>query len=151
MEIPPSEIRHTKKLAFDTCERFRANIDLLQARHLSLRFNPRQLVLVAKFVARVREIAHMCRRPGKSILLSFRVPPWREGISHLKDCVALTITSHFSLCLSPSDHRHRQTAFLDQVVVKLSESEIFTLSIFVTPEQIHDLPFADDVADFLRW
>jgi hypothetical protein len=35
--------------------------------------------------------------------------------------------------------------------VKLAEPEIFTLSILVTAEQIQDLPFANDVADFLMW
>jgi len=51
----------------------------------------------------------------------------------------------------PFDHRDWQTAVLDQVVVKLIKAKILTLSIFVTAEQIHDLPFADDVADLLMW
>src|SRR5438128_2396983 len=35
--------------------------------------------------------------------------------------------------------------------MELTEPEIFACSIFVATEQIHDLPFADDVADFLSW
>src|SRR6266576_3259971 len=50
---------------------------------------------------------------------------------------------------NPFDDRHRQTSVLDQVVMELAEAEIFALSIFVTAEQIHDLPFANDVADLL--
>ena len=37
-----------------------------------------------------------------------------------------------------------------QVIVKLTEPEIFGLFIFVAAEQIHDLPFAGYVTDFLR-
>jgi hypothetical protein len=50
----------------------------------------------------------------------------------------------------PFDYRNWQTAILDQVIVKLTEPEIFALFIFVAAEQIHDLPFAGDVTDFLR-
>ena len=51
----------------------------------------------------------------------------------------------------PFGHRDWQTAILDQVIMELAEPEIFAALIFVSTEQIHDLPFADDVADFLRW
>ena len=33
--------------------------------------------------------------------------------------------------------------------MELSDLKIISLSIFVTPKQIHDLPFANDVADLL--
>jgi len=35
-------------------------------------------------------------------------------------------------------------------MVELPKVEVFALSVFVTAEEIHDLPFAGDVADFLR-
>ena len=50
---------------------------------------------------------------------------------------------------NPFDDRQRQTAIFDQVVVELAKPEIIALAIFVTAEQVHDLPFADDVADLL--
>ena len=50
---------------------------------------------------------------------------------------------------NPFDDRQRQAAVLDQVVVKLSEAEVRALFFTVASEQIHNLPFADDVADFL--
>ncbi len=49
----------------------------------------------------------------------------------------------------PFDDRNWQAAVLDQVIVKLAEPEVFALSILVAPQQMHDLPFADDIADFL--
>ena len=51
---------------------------------------------------------------------------------------------------NPLNNRQWQTAVLDQVIMKLAQPEIFALFIFVAAEQIHDLPFACDVADFLR-
>src|ERR1043166_1356317 len=33
--------------------------------------------------------------------------------------------------------------------MELAEPEFVALSVFIAPEQIHDLPFANDVADFL--
>src|SRR5438093_13225177 len=35
--------------------------------------------------------------------------------------------------------------------MELTKPEVIALVIFVTAEQIHDLPFAGDVADLLRW
>src|SRR6266480_1275888 len=51
----------------------------------------------------------------------------------------------------PFDNGYRQTAVFDQIIVELTEPEVFALSVLVTAEQIHDLPFAGDVADLLRW
>src|SRR5207244_11281192 len=50
---------------------------------------------------------------------------------------------------NPFDHRDRQTAVLDTDIVELAEPEIVAVSILVAAEQIHNLPFAGDVADFL--
>src|SRR6266403_4920624 len=75
MEIPASEIRHTKTLAFDTCERFRANMGLIKGKRLSPRLKPRRLGLVAKFVIRASEIAHVRRRSAK-------VSPFRSVFCH---------------------------------------------------------------------
>jgi hypothetical protein len=52
---------------------------------------------------------------------------------------------------NPFDYRDWQTPVLDQVIVELTKPKIVALSIFVAAEQIHDLPFAGDVANFLRW
>src|SRR5207248_10654997 len=52
---------------------------------------------------------------------------------------------------NPFDYRDWQTAVLDQVSVELTKPKIVALSIFVAAEQIHDLPFAGDVSNFLRW
>src|SRR5438132_2469070 len=49
----------------------------------------------------------------------------------------------------PLNNRQRQAAILNQIVMKLAEPEIFARLVAITPEQIHDLPFADDEADFL--
>ncbi len=35
--------------------------------------------------------------------------------------------------------------------MELTEPEISALSVLVTSEQIHDLPFTGDVTDLLRW
>src|ERR1043166_8771251 len=50
---------------------------------------------------------------------------------------------------NPFDYRNWQAAILDEVIMKLPQSETFALPVFVAAEQIHDLPFADYVADFL--
>ena len=52
---------------------------------------------------------------------------------------------------NPFDYRDWQAAVLNQVIMELAEPEIIALSILITTKQIHDLPFADDVADFLSW
>ena len=49
----------------------------------------------------------------------------------------------------PFNHGNWQTAILNKIIVELAEPKIVAVFIFVTAEQIHDLPFADDVADFL--
>lgn len=51
---------------------------------------------------------------------------------------------------NPFDHRYWQAAVFDQVVMELAEPEVFPLFVLVAAEQIHDLPFAGDVADLLR-
>src|SRR5437667_1036954 len=68
----------------------------------------------------------------------------------------LFFTHHFLYCCwiiqqKPFNDRNGQAAVLDQIVMELTEPEIFAVLIFVTAEQIHDLPFADDVADLLMW
>src|SRR5205085_3598157 len=51
---------------------------------------------------------------------------------------------------NPFDNREREAAVLDQVIVELAEAKIWTGFVAITPEQIHDLPFAHDVTDLLR-
>src|SRR6266513_4603994 len=51
----------------------------------------------------------------------------------------------------PLSNRDRQRSVRDQVVVKLSEAEARAFRIAVAAEELHDLPFADHVADLLRW
>ena len=50
----------------------------------------------------------------------------------------------------PLDNGDWQTAVLHQIVVELAEAEVRTHLVVIFAQQIHDLPFACDVPDFLR-
>src|SRR5262249_10580306 len=53
--------------------------------------------------------------------------------------------------VDPFDDRNWQAAVFDQVIVELTQPEIVALFIFITAEQIHDLPLPGYVTDFLCW
>src|SRR5438045_8605614 len=49
----------------------------------------------------------------------------------------------------PFNDGKRQTAVLDQVVVELADAKVRAGFLAITSEQIHDLPFPDDITDLL--
>src|SRR5438270_391067 len=50
----------------------------------------------------------------------------------------------------PLDDRNRKRAARDEIIVKLSEAEGGAFRFAIAAEELHDLPFADDIADLLR-
>ena len=82
---------------------------------------------------------------------TFRVASARHAARPLREMLFCGLLNRCRIIeQNPLDYGDWQAAILDQVIMKLTEPKIFALPIFVTTKQIHDLPFAGDVADFLR-